>query len=392
MNCLKTFFVPRLRTTCSFYRSEYKQSLRQLTCSQSLMASHDAEFNKAKEQLGLLKEDPGNMVKLQLYALFKQATVGVCNAKKPSMVDFVGKAKYDAWNKLGQMSKDDAQLEYIKLVNKLSAEESPVADTESGTMKQYNQLLVTNENRVFKIVLNRPKKKNAITLEMYSELCQALEEATTADCSVAVITGAGDYFCSGNDLSNFTNIAPNEISTMAQKSSVVLQKFVAAFIDFPKPLIALINGPAVGISVTILGLFDAVYASDKATFHTPFSALGQSPEGCSSYIFPKLMGMAKASELLLFNQKISAVEACERNLVTEVIPDGVFAKETEAKIKQYAAFPPLSMSKSKVLCRQNEIEKLHQVNKAECNLLIERWQSKECEQAIMAFFTRKSKM
>ncbi|GFN86063.1 enoyl-coa delta isomerase 2, mitochondrial [Plakobranchus ocellatus] len=256
--------------------------------------AHDAEFENAKNRLNALKEDPGNETKLKIYGLFKQATQGKCNAPKPGMMDLVGKAKWSAWNSLGDMSQDEAQLAYISLVDSLAGqEEAELADQKAnqGPGEQYEGMTITRENKIFHIRLNRPKKKNAITWQ--------------------------------------------------------------------------------------------------ATFHTPFSALGQSPEACSSYIFPKVMGYAKANEMLLFNRKITAAEAKDRGLVSEVIPDQTFQAESSRLIEQYASFPPQSMRYSKVLNRSSELATLKAVNKAECELLEERWQSQECIKAIMAFFSRK---
>ncbi|KAK7795300.1 hypothetical protein U0070_004468 [Myodes glareolus] len=226
---------------------------------------------------------------------------------------------------------------------------------------------------------------------MYQEIMLALKNASTDNSAITVFTGTGDYYCSGNDLTNFTS-ATGGMEEAAEKGAVVLREFVNSFIDFPKPLVAVVNGPAVGISVTLLGLFDAVYASDKATFHTPFSHLGQSPEGCSSYLFPKIMGPAKATEMLLFGKKLTAREACAQGLVTEVFPDSTFEKEIWTRLKAYAKLPPNSMRISKQLIRKNEKEKLHAVNAEECTTLKERWLSEECINAIMSFMSRKSKL
>ncbi|XP_005104182.1 enoyl-CoA delta isomerase 2 isoform X2 [Aplysia californica] len=354
--------------------------------------AHDAKFEGAKERLNTLSEAPGNDVKLKMYALFKQATKGKNTTPKPGMMDIVGKAKWSAWSELGDMSQDDAQLAYISIVDELlgAEAESAAAAEDAGPGVQYEGLKIIREGKIFKIQLNRPKKYNALTHDMYRGIAAALAEAAEDKaCSVAVLTGAGDYYCSGNDLSNFTNVTPDQIPKMAKDARYILIDFVRAFIDFPKPLISLVNGPAVGISVTTLGLCDAVYCSDKATFQTPFSNLGQSPEACSSYTFPKIMGPAKANELLIFNKKINAQEAFDRNLVSEVIPHDKFQEETAKRIEQYSKFPPQSMRLSKVLNRSSELETLRRVNEAEAELLEERWQSQECMNAIMAFFARK---
>ncbi|KAM4792237.1 enoyl-CoA delta isomerase 2 isoform 1-T1 [Cyanocitta cristata] len=354
------------------------------------------DFQKAQEQLKLLKKDPGNETKLKLYALFKQATEGPCNAPKPGMLDFVKKAKWDAWNSLGSLSQDNARQKYAELVSSLvsaeSASQQKEASPEEGRHDGYETLIVTTKNNITKIMFNRPDRKNAINHQMYREIIKALEEAGKNDSTIAVITGNGDYYSSGNDLNNFTNVQPGEMEKMAKDGAVLLKEFVGHFIDFPKPLIAVVNGPAVGICVTVLGLCDLVYASDRATFHSPFSQLGQSPEGCSSYLFPKIMGLAKASEMLLFNKKLTAAEACAQGLVTEVFPDSSFQKEVWARLEAYASLPKNSLAVSKQLLRSMEKEKLHAVNSRECEVLTERWLSDECVNAIVSFFQRKSKL
>nr|XP_020645468.1 enoyl-CoA delta isomerase 2, mitochondrial-like [Pogona vitticeps] len=366
---------------------------QQLHTTKLIMQFSQEDFEKAKDQLKLLKEDPGNEVKLTLYALYKQATEGPCNTKKPSMLDFVKKAKWDAWNSLGVLPQDSARQKYIELVSSLvSAESSVVKETPSGSKPGYETLQITTKDNITKITLNRPKKKNAISTKMYTEIMQALDEAAKDDSVITVLTGNGDYYCSGNDLNNAADVPEGGMDEMVQKRVQMIKNFVNHFIDFPKPLIAVVNGPAIGISVTILGLFDIVYATDRATFHTPFINLGLCPEGCSSYTFPKIMGLAKASEMLLFNKKLTAAEACSQGLVTEVFPDHTFQKEVWTRLKAYANLQQNSLSVSKQLVRNMEKEKLYEVNSQECECLRGRWQSDECMDALVKFFQKKSKL
>jgi len=351
-------------------------------------ADIDVEFKAAQERLNTLTEDPGNMTKLQIYALFKQSSVGPCNVKKPGMTDFVGRAKWSAWNDLGNLTQDGAKQKYIDLVDSLVKVEAPSATPAQAS--DYKELLVTKESGVMTITKNRPTKKNAINYVMYEELQKALKEGADDDSVVlAVMTGSGDFYCSGNDLGNFMNITPDQMAEHAAKGGDILERYVNAYIDFPKPLVGVVNGPAVGVAVTILGLFDAVYATAGATFHTPFSALGQSPEGCSSDLFPKILGPLKANEMLLFNAKLTAAEASDLGLVTQVFPDDVFQAQVWEKIKVMAALPKGSLRYSKELIRpESERTRLKAVNRLECDRLVERWQSAECVNAIMKFFSK----
>lgn len=354
--------------------------------------SSNSTFEEACKKVKLLKQDPGNDVKLNLYALFKQATEGSCKQSKPSLFDMVGKAKWDAWNSLGAMSQEDARKKYAFLVDELyhAGESQDKTESTAGESK-YEGLVYSAGKDIVEITFNRPNKKNAITTRMYTDIVSALKEAGSSEAAVTVLTGKGDYYSSGNDLSNFTMVH-GDLETAAKNAAELLKAFVAAFIDFPKVLVAAVNGPAVGIPVTLLGLCDVVYASDKATFQTPFSLLGQSPEGCSSYLFPKIMGYSKANEILMFNKKFTAAEAKELGLVSEVFPHETFQENVLEKLKVLAEASKNSLIYSKELTRGLERSTLHKINELECQRLLERWQSPDCMEALMKFFQRKSKL
>ncbi|XP_032318320.1 enoyl-CoA delta isomerase 2, mitochondrial isoform X3 [Camelus ferus] len=352
------------------------------------------DLENAVHQVKLWKKDPGNEVKLKLYALYKQATEGPCNLPKPGMMDLVNKAKWDAWSALGSLPKETARENYVDLVSSLSAASEPPSPAKPAADGEQagGDLVVTSENHITTITFNRPAKKNAITTQMYQDIMLALQAASKDDSVLTVLTGNGEYYCSGNDLTNFTDIPPEGPEEKARTNAILLREFVDCFIDFPKPLVAVVNGPAVGISVTLLGLFDLVYASDRATFHTPFGPLGLSPEGCSSYTFPKMMGPSKAAEMLIFGRKLTAQEACAQGLVTEVFPDSTFQKEVWTRLRAYTKLPPNAVRTSREVMRSKGRERLHAVNAEECGALQQRWLSEECTSAVVRFLSRRGKL
>jgi peroxisomal 3,2-trans-enoyl-CoA isomerase len=183
----------------------------------------------------------------------------------------------------------------------------------------------------------------------------------------------------------------NNIETTIEQGNIRLKKFIEKFITFPKILIGFINGPAIGISVTILALFDGVYASSSATFALPFIRQALAPEGCSSFLFPALMGSLHAKEILLFDRKLTAQEAQQRGLVTKVIDENIFEQEKEKICQQILSLPKGSLLSSKALIQRWNIDTLKYVNQEELNHLKQRWMTEEFAEAIFAFMNRRKK-
>jgi len=255
---------------------------------------------------------------------------------------------------------------------------------------KFQNLETILEDHVYIIKLNRPKVYNAIDVTTYNEIAAALEFASQSEqVHVAILTGNGKYYSSGNDLRQFmTDGDPEEL---AKQGAEVLTKFVENFINFTKILLACVNGPAIGIAATTLALCDVVYASESATFHTPFSALGQSPEGTSSFLFPRIMGISKANEVLLLGKKLSALEAQRCGLVSEIFNEATLLPSV-IKIAKAIAENPLSvLMKSKKLVREPFLDNLVATNKREIELLTKLWVSPETLEAVAKFMMNKKK-
>ncbi|KAG6612413.1 Enoyl-CoA hydratase/isomerase family [Phytophthora cinnamomi] len=340
-----------------------------------------------------------NAAKLRLYALFKQAQSGRNASARPGMLDFVGRAKWDAWSKLGDMTQDDAKLQYIAIIDELAAEhgaatqDQDAAATATAAARSEDLLVEISEAGLLTIQLNRPKKFNAIDITMYEGLTKALDSSRTQDKVKAVLLkSTGEYFSSGNDLSMFTS-NPDGLSleAMADKGAVLLENVVDTFITYPKPIVAAVQGPAVGIATTILGLCDLVYVKETATFHTPFTSLGQSPEACSSLLLPRIMGPARANALLLLGEKLSAKDALDTGLATAVYGAAEFESQVQTKVELLLSRYPQSMQRSKALIRSPAVVKdLQEVNHQECHTLKELWLGPECMDAILKFQSRKN--
>ncbi|MGM0577318.1 MAG: enoyl-CoA hydratase/isomerase family protein [Myxococcota bacterium] len=179
-------------------------------------------------------------------------------------------------------------------------------------------VLVSTNNGVRTLTMNNARRLNGWTLEMMEALFGAMDEAASDDAVGAlVLTGAGDYYSAGVNLSSTIQLDhPRKLRDLIASHN---QAVFDHFIDFDKPILVAVNGPAIGATVTSATLCDAIIASERATFSTPFARLGVPPEGCSTEHLPNLVGEAAARRMLgEEGWKPTAREALDIGLVDEV--------------------------------------------------------------------------
>ncbi len=228
----------------------------------------------------------------------------------------------------------------------------------SASPNPYEHILYERKGHVLLITLNRPEKLNAWSVRMEVEFLRALEQASAdAEVRVAVVTGAGRGFCAGADFSGWSQeLASRAEGGPARQLSQEGSPEVPIALSRSKPVIAAINGPAVGIGLTMSLACDIRIASDRARFSARFVRVGLTPECGSTRYLAQVAGLSNALYLTLTGRIIDAEEALRRRLVDRVVPHESLMDEAMALAEEIAANPASAVWAAKRLIHENAVE------------------------------------
>ncbi|WP_455281202.1 enoyl-CoA hydratase-related protein [Cupriavidus necator] len=241
------------------------------------------------------------------------------------------------------------------------------------------QIVSAITDGVLEIALNRPEKKNAVTTEMYRSLASSLVDAGNNDNVAAVlIRGQDGVFSAGNDIEDFLTSPP--VSPDAPT-----WQFFEALMQLDKPIVAAVDGLAVGIGATMLLHCDLVYATPRASFMLPFTKLGITPEGASTVLLPLLMGRQRAAKLLLLGRRVDAHELHLAGMVTEVVAESELLAMAKAVAAEFSVLPLDIVRKTKRLMRDGLELLVSQQYAAEKESLRETVQGEAAKQAFERF-------
>jgi enoyl-CoA hydratase/carnithine racemase len=246
-----------------------------------------------------------------------------------------------------------------------------------------DEIITEQSGNIFRVELNRPAKKNAMTSRMYEALADIFNEAAKDERTrVMLWHGAGDSFCAGNDIEDFLKNPPGPGESPQAR-------LMNAFVDFDKPLVAAVNGAAIGGGTTMLTHCDFVYAGESTKFQMPFINLAVVPEFGSSCSVAARIGHIRAAELILLGQPFDARRAADLGFVTQVVPDhDVLATATETA-RKLAAKPAGALQASKRLMKGPFREQIKAAMRAENEEFSKRVRSDDAKEALAAFLAKR---
>lgn len=243
-------------------------------------------------------------------------------------------------------------------------------------------VVLTRTDGVLEIRLNRPEKKNALTRAMYDAMADAFSQVDAdPTLRVALLTGTGDTFTSGNDIADFQARSASNRESSASR-------FLPTISTMQKPLIAAVNGAAIGVGTTMLMHCDLIIAARTARFVMPFTSLGLVPEAGSSLLFPRLIGQQRASALLLLGEPMDAATAHDWGFVNRLVDDAELMATAHQIAARLAALPPQAVRLTKRLIRQGAPDVAGRIDE-ELVLFRERLGSPESAEAFKAFMEKR---
>ncbi|HEY0942185.1 MAG TPA: enoyl-CoA hydratase-related protein [Steroidobacter sp.] len=245
-------------------------------------------------------------------------------------------------------------------------------------------VLIAAEDGVLRITLARADKKNALTQAMYAALGQALARADTdASVRAVLLEAEGDAFCAGNDLGDFAAVAAGKLA----REDMTAFKFLYALARVRKPIVAAVQGQAVGVGVTMLLHCDLLFVADDAKLSVPFVNLGLVPEAASSALLPARIGYSRAFAMFAFGEAVDARSAVSLGLANEVVPVSEVRAKALAAAKLLATKPTGALQAMKQLMRDGEA--LVALMAKESEIFTECLKSPETAEALRAFAERR---
>ena len=243
---------------------------------------------------------------------------------------------------------------------------------------------ISKHDRIQIIRLHRPEKKNALTTAMYGGITAAFNDGDAdPDVAVHVILGAKGAFCAGNDIADFLSFAQG--GGLPMQTTLA---FLTKLATLEKPIIAGVDGVAVGVGVTMLMHCDLVYASPDSFFSTPFLDLGLVPEAASSLLMPRTFGYQRAFEMLVLGEPFAAHRARDCGLVNAIEPADILDAKTLEAAARLAQKPPEALKLARRLLRGDTAETLARINE-EAALFSKRLGSPEAAEAFKAFLEKR---
>ncbi|MFM9943574.1 MAG: crotonase/enoyl-CoA hydratase family protein [Hyphomicrobiaceae bacterium] len=247
-----------------------------------------------------------------------------------------------------------------------------------------SEVIVTRDGGVQAVRINRPEKKNALTRAMYDAMTSALTEAdANPDVAVHLLLGSGGVFTAGNDISDFAKRA-TDLNARGGASSLI-----STLPTLQKPIVAAVDGLAIGVGVTMLFHCDIVYASPTASFRTPFLDLGLVMEAGSSLMAPRIMGHQKAFELLCLGEAYTPEMAMAAGFVNRIVPAAALEAEAMKVAQRLAAKPPKALAAARKLLKGVTPDEALERIKQEGVVFAALMQSDEAKEAFAAFLEKR---